>query len=132
MFLETKDPEFSSLEKNSLLDHFGDYRHNNTATSYKVETISLNDLILESGIKDQITYLSIDTEGGELEILQNFDFNSWSPAIITVEHNFTKSALKLNAFLVAKGYIQILESISKFESWFIHVDQIQIPKNRLF
>jgi FkbM family methyltransferase len=129
LFLETKDTEFSSLSKNSQNDNFANYRLSNTTRSYKVESISLNDLITESGIKQQVTYLSIDTEGGELEILQTFDFEKWSPAIITVEHNFSGVASRINDFLATKGYIAVLESMSKFESWFIHVDQIRIPRS---
>jgi len=129
LFLETKDPEFSSLYDNSEDDMFADYRKNNTLKSYNVETISLNDLIFKSGIESKVTYLSIDTEGGELEILRNFDFELWSPAIITVEHNFSDMAVTINDFLLTKGYIKVLESISKFESWFIHPDQIRLPTN---
>ena len=129
LFLETKDAEFSSLSKNSQKDNFADYRMKNTTKSYKVESISLNDLISESGIMQKITYLSMDTEGGELEILQQFDFEKWSPAIITIEHNFSEMASTIHDFLAIKGYVSVLASISRFESWFIHVDQIRIPKN---
>ena len=41
--------------------------------------------------------MSIDTEGSELLILENFDFNKFGPKIITVEHNFTPAQEKLNA-----------------------------------
>jgi FkbM family methyltransferase len=132
LFLETRDPEFSSLYKNSQSDTFANYRQNNTVGSYKVKTVSLNDLISESGINDQITYLSLDTEGGEFDILQNFNFEKWSPAIITVEHNFTDAAIKLNLFLETKGYIRILETVSRFESWFVHSNQFQIPTDKIF
>lgn len=132
LFLETRDPEFSSLHKNSQSDSFANYRQDNTVGSYKVKTVSLNDLISESGINDQITYLSLDTEGGEFDILQNFNFEKWSPAIITVEHNFSDTTLKLNLFLETKGYIRILESISKFESWFVHSNQFKIPTDKIY
>jgi len=132
LFLETRDPEFSSLHKNSQSDTFAKYRQNNTVGSYKVKTVSLNDLISESGITDQITYLSLDTEGGEFDILQNFNFEKWSPAIITVEHNFSDTAITLNLFLETKGYIRILETVSKFESWFVHSNQFQIPTDKIF
>jgi hypothetical protein len=36
----------------------------------------------------KIEYLSIDTEGSELEILEAFDFKCFSISVITCEHNF--------------------------------------------
>ena len=131
-FMETKEPEFSSLEIYSNLDDLASYRVANIINTDKVETITLNDLIKESGIKDTITYLSVDTEGGELEILQSFDFNAYLPAIITVEHNYSVARPNLNNFLSEKGYILILEGISHFESWFVHPSKIRIPFDKVF
>jgi FkbM family methyltransferase len=131
IFLETKQPEFSSLNSFSQSDFHAKYRKINTLKSYKVESISLNELLMKAGFKNKITYLSLDTEGGEFEILQNFDFEMWSPAIITIEHNYSDMSSEINTFLETKGYMVILEQISKFESWFIHVNQIRIPSSKI-
>jgi FkbM family methyltransferase len=131
-FIETIEGEFSSLASNSQLDQFAEYRKNNTTNKYMVETISLNDLIQNNGIKFPITYLSIDTEGGEREILESFDFKTYNPAIISVEHNFSGEQEQLDIFLSKFGYVKILTTLSKFENWYVQSDQIKIPQNAKF
>ena len=49
-----------------------------------------------------IDYLSIDTEGGELNILQSIDFDKVTIYIIDVENNYNDPNFKL--FLESKGY----------------------------
>ncbi|MGL4348373.1 MAG: FkbM family methyltransferase [Chlamydiales bacterium] len=47
-------------------------------------------------------FLSIDTEGGEFEILQNFDFSKCQVDVITVEDNYqTHSFIP---FLESRGF----------------------------
>jgi len=53
----------------------------------EVQTISLNDLLEQDGAPSRIDYISLDTEGSELEILSTFDFDRWNVANWTVEHN---------------------------------------------
>ena len=43
-----------------------------------VSTISLNDLFLKFKVPNSICYLSIDTEGSELDILKEFDFAKYN------------------------------------------------------
>jgi hypothetical protein len=54
---------------------------------YTVNTISLLDLLKQHNAPTHIDYLSLDTEGSELEILQGFDFTQYEFGCITVEHN---------------------------------------------
>ncbi len=69
-----------------------------------VTTVSLNDLLEKHHAPLEIDYLSIDTEGNELEILQSLDFRRWRIRLITVEHNFTIARGKIRALLKDKGY----------------------------
>ena len=55
-----------------------------------VETISLNDLLDFYNAPKLIDYISIDTEGSELDIIQNFDFKKRTINIISIEHNYHK------------------------------------------
>jgi hypothetical protein len=46
---------------------------------YGVETVSLNDLLEQYNAPEHINYLSVDTKGGELQILETLDFNKYKP-----------------------------------------------------
>lgn len=52
-----------------------------------VHCYNLNQILEEAGI-DHVHFLSIDTEGGEFEILQNFDFSKCLVDVIAVEDNY--------------------------------------------
>ena len=56
----------------------------------KVKTITLNDLLEINNSPNYIDYLSLDTEGSELEILKSVNFNKYKFGIIDVEHNFVE------------------------------------------
>jgi hypothetical protein len=77
----------------------------NNSIEYNVETISLNDLLLHHKAPRNIGYLSIDTEGGEFEILKCFDFSKYRIEIISIEHNndLMKRDL-IYTLLTQKGY----------------------------
>lgn len=66
-----------------------------------------------------IDYLSLDIEGGELEVLELWPWETHAPKLITVEHNNRESDkdLILN-ILIKNGYREVLASITEFESWF--------------
>lgn len=52
-----------------------------------VPTISLNDLLGQGDAPRSIEYISLDTEGSEIQILSTFDFDRWDVHCWTVEHN---------------------------------------------
>jgi FkbM family methyltransferase len=128
-FVETVDGEFSSLRSFAESDMFGQYRMDNTYSEYLVDTISLNDLIKQNGFYEEITYLSIDTEGGERSILETFDFKQFNPAIISVEHNYSVEQENLDHLLIDLGYIKVLTTLSRFESWYVNADRISLPSD---
>jgi hypothetical protein len=68
---------------------------------------------------NQIDYLSIDTEGSELEILNAFDFSKYSFGVITVEHNHTPQRELLYSLLTSKGYKRIFETVSNIDDWYV-------------
>ena len=86
---------------------------------YEVSTISLNDLLEKYKAPKDIDYLSIDTEGSEYEVLQNFDFEKYNIKIITCEHNYTEIRSKLFNLLTKKGYKRVHQELSKHDDWYI-------------
>lgn len=88
---------------------------------YKVNTISLLDLLKKYDAPHEIDYLSIDTEGSELEILESFDFNSYNIKIITVEHNGTLQREKIFNLLTKNNYKRKYTEISKCDDWYVRM-----------
>ena len=67
----------------------------------RVPCYRLSDL-LDQYHMPHINYLSIDTEGGELEILQSIDFKKYQIDFITVEDNYKD--VRLEQFLESQGF----------------------------
>jgi hypothetical protein len=66
-----------------------------------------------------IDYLSIDTEGSELEILSAFDFSAHHVRIITVEHNHSPIRGKLHDLLTSNGFTRAFEEFSDWDDWYL-------------
>lgn len=98
-------------------DHHAKLR--SRGSGYNVETISLNDLLDFHKAPDVIDYLSIDTEGSEFMILENFDFSKREIKIITCEHNFAPDREKIYRLLTNNGYIRKYECISECDDWYV-------------
>ncbi|MEB3190098.1 MAG: FkbM family methyltransferase [Snowella sp.] len=116
-------PELSSVK--AFANH-GDWASEirvKNSIEYTVPTISLNDLLAEYNAPREIAYLSIDTEGGELMILQDFDFSHYRVHLITVEHNFQNEARnEIYKLLVSQGYQRKYEDISFVDDWYVYAD----------
>jgi len=70
----------------------------------EVTTLSLMDLLEQQEAPALIDYLSIDTEGSELAILEGIDWGRYQFRCITVEHNFTEQRHGIQGLLEAQGY----------------------------
>lgn len=70
----------------------------------QVQCYLLNDLLEVRGIT-HVDYLSIDTEGGELDILRSIDFNKFDIEVISVENNYKDP--QFSEFMGSKGYVYI-------------------------
>ncbi|MCP9880849.1 FkbM family methyltransferase [Cyanobium sp. A1C-AMD] len=94
------------------LEHLGqDDQHVDKRNAYaavgdliEVTTTSLMDLLDQQEAPVVIDYLSIDTEGSELAILEGIDWNRYQFRCITVEHNFTEQRQGIQTLLEAQGY----------------------------
>lgn len=117
-FKETKLAEYSTLS--SLADGDVHSEQRVEGQHYPVVTVSLNDLLKEHNAPGEIDYLSIDTEGSEFEILRSFDFATYKPKIITVEHNFrAPDRQNIADLLTSKGFVRMFEELSQFDDWYV-------------
>lgn len=90
-----------------------------TSETYAVETVSLNDLLIQNGAPPRIDFMSLDTEGSELEILKAFDFDTWDVRLIAVEHNFSDTRQGLYDLLTSRGYERRLETLSDVDDFYV-------------
>jgi len=62
------------------------------------------DSILAQAAPAQIDFVSIDVEGGELQVLHGFDLGRWKPAIVIVETNARRRDPAIRDYFVSRGY----------------------------
>jgi FkbM family methyltransferase len=70
-----------------------------------VEVRNLADVFRENDVPDVIDYLSLDVEGGEIDILKTFPFQEYCVRNISIETNFQAGvATEIHRILLAHGY----------------------------
>lgn len=110
----------NDAEYGTLISHF---RYANArAANFRpipVETISLNDLLTEHHAPTDIDYISIDTEGSELQILETFDFSKWNVSLFTIEHNYSDQQPLIDALMHSKGYRRDRADRSHWDAWYV-------------
>lgn len=85
---------------------FNDLEYNEgTFEIIEVQTYRLNPILEKNNIYN-IDFLSLDTEGGELDILKSIDFDRFHIKVITVENNYGDNYIF--SFLTSKGYKKLI------------------------
>ena len=116
-FNETKVSELSTINHLSKLDLHKKQR--SKGNIYNVKTISLEDMLNKFKAPNLIDYLSIDTEGSEFEILENFNFDRYKFKIITCEHNYSPDRIKIYNLLMNHGYERKFVELSMWDDWYV-------------
>jgi FkbM family methyltransferase len=96
--VSTYDPRHMKRIERELVQYGG------TKEIIKVPQRTLTNICNEFGIT-RIDYLSLDTEGSELQVLQGLDFNKIDVEVIDVENNYPDSFGEIHALLSQHGYI---------------------------
>ena len=115
-FIDCTDGELSTQKKYLKRGSVSNRRIKNT--SYEVPTLSLIDLLDKYCAPAHIDFLSIDVEGGELEILKAFNFERYTFSMIAIEHGWTDSEAKIDKILSENGYKRKFKNLSKIDAWY--------------
>lgn len=116
-FFETKYPELSTLRIDNE-DAWLNER-NIGVKKTKVKTLTLADLINNSGQESPINFLSIDVEGAELEVLSSFNDTKVPVLYICVEHSNNESRRTAIADIMsAKGYCKLEFGFDYWDDWY--------------
>jgi len=110
-------------KKKKILNLFSnnEYYHN-----IEVQVITLNDYLITNNIKN-ISFLKIDTEGHELEILKGLKENLRKVRIVLFEHHFDDMINKkytfrdINSLLLKNNFKQIYKSKMPFRKTFEYI-----------
>ena len=97
-----------------------------------VKTISLNDVIKKNFKGKTPSYISVDTEGSEYQILSAFDFSRFRPVFFTVEHNFTNQQEKIDNLMLSNDYVRILKNITTFDGWYVSAEALTQIKDNIY
>ena len=87
-----------------------------------IDTNILNDVIKNYFNNICPSYISIDTEGSEYEILKSFDLDNFRPKLFTIEHNFTENESKIDEYLANNNYVRIFKKLTAFDAWYIPLE----------
>jgi FkbM family methyltransferase len=97
-----------SLSNNGLAgitDYIDKHHHVKNSKQTKKTTDTLNNILIKYNAPRYIDYVSLDTEGSELEILKGIDFNKYKIGIMNIEHNFVEPRrTNIRKFLENNGY----------------------------
>jgi FkbM family methyltransferase len=85
---------------------------------HKVKAFTLSQVMNQYLTSDEIDFLSIDTEGHELEILKSIDLNRYKIKAVCVEHNFREGSEEMVKYMVNNGYEHLYSEHSKNDYWF--------------
>ena len=123
-----KEVEFSTVscsELSGITTHTGNIGKYNVENIIKMTTRTLTEVMDEHKAPRYIDYLSLDTEGTELEVLKGIDFKKYIFGYITVEHNIKEPIRsEIREFLYSKGYI--FSRWNRFDDDYMHVTVAQI------
>lgn len=110
-----------SSQNSSLLGFENENFRSTDFRTYQVKTVSLNDLLEEHGAPEFIEFLSIDTEGSELSILEAFNFQKHQFGLIAIEINSDeKRRVSIENLLTKEGYVRHFEEFSIWDDWYVH------------
>jgi FkbM family methyltransferase len=89
---------------------------------------TLNSILTQCKAPKKMGFLSIDTEGSELEVLNGLNLKQWRFLFVAVEHNFNLNRDKIKSYLESNGYVCVLSEISEFDGWFVTQEQRHLFK----
>ncbi|WP_337267337.1 FkbM family methyltransferase [Oryzifoliimicrobium ureilyticus] len=112
------DPELSGIASSSEGDHFAETRR--AGQRIELETISLDDMLDKYDAPAAIDYMSVDTEGSELDILSAYSFRH-KFKLMSVENN-PKNETAIDNLLASKGYLRVFRQFSQWDSWYVSAE----------
>jgi FkbM family methyltransferase len=121
IFNVMEDPYLSQLSGVGSRDLHDDIGNRKLLDTRQIDIITFDEMCLRSSIQN-VDFLSLDTEGNEIDILKSIDFNKWLIAVICVEHNWSQSAPEIMSYLGDFGYTAWLPEFTQSDYFMFRPD----------
>jgi FkbM family methyltransferase len=122
-FFITANPYLSRLEGEFAADLHDALGNRRDAKKIDVQTTAFDTMCENYGLSF-IDFVSIDTEGSELEVLNGISFEKWRIPLLCVEHNHTSSASSIYKHMVSLGYKTWLSNFTQTDYFFFHPEYL--------
>jgi hypothetical protein len=122
-FQETTITTLSTIKE--FFEKDKNFKNRKVKSSYKLKTLSLNDLFSLVNVPKKIDFLSLDTEGSEFMILKSFNFKAYKISVICVEHNYTDNRDKIYKLLTSNGFERKYDQVSGINDFYVNEEVLQ-------
>ncbi|MBI4428607.1 MAG: FkbM family methyltransferase [Ignavibacteriales bacterium] len=102
--------------------------HGFVTSTVQVRTMTLDSMLVEAHINDNIDFISIDVEGHEYKVLQGFSVEKWRPFILLVEDNSNFENSTVMRYLKQFGYIRFMRT--GVNDWYAHRTNKQLVNSK--
>lgn len=91
----------------------------------EVETVRLNDLLVQHDMPRDIDYVSMDVDGAEVMILEDFDFDQHRVRIWSIEHNELRGRDDILWVMAQHGYQRVIYTEHCYDDFYVHKDYLR-------
>ncbi|MGD9827253.1 MAG: FkbM family methyltransferase [Hyphomicrobiaceae bacterium] len=121
-FHATRDSALSSLAGSAPKDQ----HDRSDFQEITVETMTLDDILIQQGAPRQIDFISIDVEGAELDVLDGLSFDKWDVQAMCLEHNHDKDRLaEFDRRLASVGLRRVFDTVSDFDAFYARAECLE-------
>tara|TARA_R110002020_G_scaffold24229_5_gene79934 strand:- start:78 stop:896 length:819 start_codon:yes stop_codon:yes gene_type:complete len=109
-----------SGELSGLVAETGRDHHRREGRIVAVPTATLTEIFQRHSVPERIQFLSIDTEGAELNVLRGLDFSKYAVDFVAVEHNFDAAKRDaINRLMADRGFRNVSSAAALWDDWFV-------------
>jgi hypothetical protein len=86
---------------------------------HTVPAFTLTEILEKYFVSNELDFLSIDTEGNDIDILKSVNFSDYRIKSICVEHNYSVGSEEVIEYMDKVGYKYVFNEHSKHDYWFV-------------
>lgn len=117
--------DFSTADTGGYPGIIGYNSHGASGTVIRVNTVSLEDLLIQHDMPREIDYVSMDVDGAEVMILKSFNFNRRRINIWSIEHNELMAREEILGIMSQHGYQRIIYTQHCYDDFYVHYDYLK-------